>query len=50
MAFISMVGVDAAGPQELLVSFQIVNPGGFAQVKEEGAGVKEGAVISPFLC
>jgi len=42
MAFISMVGVDAAGPQELLVSFQIVNPGGFAQGEGGGAGVKEG--------
>ncbi|HBG23452.1 MAG TPA: Ger(x)C family spore germination protein, partial [Peptococcaceae bacterium] len=31
MAFISMVGVDSAGPDELLVSFQFVNPGGLAK-------------------
>jgi spore germination protein KC len=49
MAFISMVGVDAAGPQELLVSFQIVNPGGFAQGGGGGGGGEGGGGEKPFF-
>lgn len=48
MAFISMVGVDSVGPQELLVSFQFVNPGGLAQGGGGGGG-GEGGGEKPFF-
>lgn len=49
MAFISMVGVDSAGPDELLVSFQFVNPGGLAKGGGGGGGGEGGGGEQPFF-
>lgn len=46
MSFISMVGVDYIGPDELLVSYQIVNPSGLAS---SGEGGGEGGGEKPFF-
>lgn len=45
MSFISVVGVDRAGPQELLVSFQVVNPRALAKGMGGGGGGNEPPVL-----